>query len=364
MKQVSKLNPLGPRCGTIVAVASVFDLVQSSVDAVLHWMRTHGGAKLAENLAPGASPEILANSEAHLGFSLPLGLRALWSLHDGQLDIEMNPFLEEYHFLSVRDALAPETRDRLSPILTQEQNRPDRWVGTAQELASTAWLMFATGDEGFLAVSASSGRVFRFDTESAYPYVDKVVAVSLERWLEDYSARVVAEDYRLESRGKDGHVLKRRDRAQEQRWAAQEARLARFAQWRRDTPLLEQMREALQLEDSDRCMGVLEDAVSREDLELLDAALGMLFDARPDAKFIAAAVRPVIHVLNLSADQWVDVAVGGALLDNSAIRDIALPHVRGASPARIQRLERTVQETPPGPYRDGVALVLRGVRGA
>jgi cell wall assembly regulator SMI1 len=68
-------------------------------------MNDHGAPLLVANLAPGASPEAIAEGEAGFGVVLPPDLRELWALHDGQIE-EGNGFVESYNLLSLKWALA------------------------------------------------------------------------------------------------------------------------------------------------------------------------------------------------------------------------------------------------------------------
>src|SRR5688572_16086741 len=74
-------------------------------DRISRWMVAHGAPLLVENLAPGATPERLAEAEAAFGVALPADLRAMWSVHDGQRE-EGNGFIEHYTFLSAQWAIA------------------------------------------------------------------------------------------------------------------------------------------------------------------------------------------------------------------------------------------------------------------
>ena len=66
----------------------------------------------------------------------------------------------------------------------------------------------------------------------------------------------------------------------------------------------------------------------------------LLLTGNLEPKFVAGALRPLLNAVTLTPDQWVDVAVGGALLGNNAIRDVAISHAAGLSVARLNRLEK------------------------
>jgi cell wall assembly regulator SMI1 len=81
------------------------DAVRLSIARISQWMNENGAPLLVSNLAPGASAEDLAHAEREFKVALPKGLRALWLLHNGQVD-EHNCFIEYYDFLSIEWALA------------------------------------------------------------------------------------------------------------------------------------------------------------------------------------------------------------------------------------------------------------------
>lgn len=229
--------------------------------------KAHEAPLLASNLAPGATPERLAHAEVAFGFALPADLRALWSLHDGQRD-ERNGFVEEKNFLSVEWAIAQ--RESVLTCMEFAREDPDAWEragGTLDELRSDHWIPFAAQDSDSLAVSGVTGRVFACDHDDA----PKLLASSFVEWLEGYAVRVEAGDYAVEE-GFGDYYLQLRDRAAEQwaqRHAEERAALERF---RRETPLLDQLRLALAKRDEDRCTEVLGDALERGDREAFDAA--------------------------------------------------------------------------------------------
>ncbi|CAN5891875.1 hypothetical protein BH11MYX2_BH11MYX2_33850 [soil metagenome] len=49
----------------------------TAFEQIATWMAGNGASLLVENLAPGASAEDIAETEADLGFALPADLRAV-----------------------------------------------------------------------------------------------------------------------------------------------------------------------------------------------------------------------------------------------------------------------------------------------
>ena len=173
-----------------------------------------------------------------------------------------------------------------------------------------------------------------------------LLAPSLADWMERYAARVQADDYSVEE-GFGDYYLQLRDRDQERRQSETARRNAEHERYRSETPLLEQFTIALEKRDGDRCLEVLKDALAREDRAAFDAAVAQLFASNPEPDFAAATLRPSLSSVALTPDQWLDVAVGGALLENNAIRNYATARCAGASDVRIARLAssmRTVEK--------------------
>jgi cell wall assembly regulator SMI1 len=331
------------------------DRIRTALERIVRWMNAHGAPLLVENLAPGASSEALAQVEAGFGCALPTDLRALWSLHDGQRE-DGNGFVEAFDLLSSRQALAEQ--ETVVMLLDLLRERPDDWHetgATAEELQSNHWLPFAARDSDSLVVSGVSGRVFSCDHDDA----PRLLASSLAEWLEGYAARVEADDYAVEE-GFGDYYLQRRDREAERRMQQREQREAERERYRRETPLLDQLRDGLARRDADRCTEVLKDALQR-DTQAFHEAVALLFASRPEPKLVAGALRPLLDAVALAPDQWVDVAVGGALLENHAIRDVALSRCAGASSERVAHLAEEARRAS-GTERELHANVLEKVR--
>lgn len=313
------------------------DRIRDAFERISRWMNAHGAPLLVENLAPGASPERLAQAEAALGAALPDDLRALWSLHDGQRE-EGNGFIEAYNLLSVQGAVAEQ--ETVLSCIEFARETPDQWPatgGTMDELQSNHWLPFAAQDSDSLVVHGVTGRVFACDHDDS----PRLLAPSLAAWLENYASRVDAEDYAVEE-GFGDYSLQLRDRDAELRQQERAEREAEHERFRRETPLLDQLRKALASKDEDRCTEVLKGALDRDDADEFRAAITMLFGAKAEPKLVAGALRPLLQVVVLEPDQWVDVAIGGALLGNNAIRDVAISHCTDVSADRLRQLAATV----------------------
>jgi cell wall assembly regulator SMI1 len=337
------------------------DRIRAAFERISRWMNAHGAPLLVENLAPGATAERLAEAEAELGIALPEDLRAMWSLHDGQRE-EGNGFFEGDNFLSVQWACAEKETVLMSIEFARES--PERWPatgGTMEELASDHWLPFAAQDSDAIVVHGITGRVFACDHDDS----PRLLAPSLVAWLEEYAARVDAGDYVVEE-GFGDYYLQLRDREAERRAQERAAREAERERFRRETPLLDQLRKGLAEKNADRCTEVLQDAMERGDTDALKAAIALLFGERtatPEPKFVAATLRPLLKAVTLEPDQWAEVATGGALLGNNAVRDVALAHCAGASAERIDQLAAASKDAPAGdrPALDDVLQRLRAM---
>lgn len=82
--------------------------------------------------------------------------------------------------------------------------------------------------------------------------------------------------------------------------------------------------------------------MDRNETEALEAATAQLFGSNAGPRFVAGVLRPLLKVVTLDPDQWVDVAIGGALLGNNAIRDVAISHCTGVSADRLKQLAAAV----------------------
>lgn len=330
--------------------------IRHPIERISRWMNEHGAPLLVENLAPGASAERLAQAETEFGVALPSDLRALWSLHDGQRE-EGNGFIEAYNLLSVQWALAE--RETVLMGIEFARESPD-WRkdsgGSTEELHSNHWLPFAAQDSDSLVVHGLTGRVFQCDHDDS----PTLLAPSLGEWFQRYADRVQADDYAVEEGFGDYH-LSLRDREAERRQADRAQRQAQHERMRQETPLLDQFHKAIAKTDEYRCIEVLRDALERDDKDAFNSAVALLFTGNNEPKFVAGALRPLLNAVTLTSDQWVDVAVGGALLGNNAIRDVALLHATGLSVARLNRLEKAVAAASSS-ERDALDDVLQKLR--
>ncbi|WP_394846020.1 SMI1/KNR4 family protein [Pendulispora brunnea] len=328
--------------------------IRTAIQRVSRWMNTHGAPLLVENLAPGATAERLAQAETEFGVALPADLRALWSLHDGQREQHANGFIEIYNLLSVEWALVQ--RETVLAGIEFARESPDWWKesgGTEEELLSDHWLPFAAQDSDSLVVHGLTGRVFQCDHDDS----PKLLAPSLGQWFERFAAQVEADDYAVEE-GFGDYYLERRDREAEHRAELRQQQEAAHQRMRREVPILDQFRVAISNKDAERCIEVLQDAGDD-----FNGAVELLFKDDLETTFVASALRPFLNaVTTLTPDQWVDVAVGGALLGNHAIRDIAASHATELSASRLKQLEKAMAAASSPLEHDAMESVLQKLR--
>ncbi|MGC4119900.1 MAG: SMI1/KNR4 family protein [Myxococcales bacterium] len=303
--------------------------IVTAVEQIKQWMLQHGAPLLVENLAPGASPEVLAQAEQRFGFPLPEELKALWSLHHGQRE-ELNGFIEFRDLLDT--TLSFGEVSTVAPSVESLRESPEDWAKagiTAQELECERWVPFAGRDSDLLVVHAVSGRVFA--CEKDWPPL-RLLAGSLSEWWGQFASRVVADDYAVEEDFGDYH-LALRDRRAEQRDEEQERAREEAERYRRETPLLDQLREGLGRKDADCCQQVFEDTASRAPAQLGEA-VQVLFTFTTDPKLLATSLQVVLRSVTLTAAQWKLVADGGKALGNEAIAAIANEHAEPAPPTK------------------------------
>jgi len=311
--------------------------LQNAFERISQWMVAHDAPLLAENLAPGATADELADAEEQLGFPIPAGLRELWSLHNGQLE-EMNGFIESLDFLDL--ARAVDERDSVLPAIEFLREDPSSWPEagvTEVEALSDQWVPFAGRDSDLIAVSGVTGRVFHV-MKDAPPL--KLAAASVEAWATAFAARVEADDYEVEE-GFGDYYLSERDRGAEARAAAAAKQKKEAETYRKKTPLLEQLQAAIERGDADRAQRVLEDQQKRSTAALAEGTQALMA-AKVSPTFLAQTLRPLLNAVTLTPDQWLDVAEGGAVIDNLAVRDIALGRSTGRSAARVSALTARV----------------------
>jgi cell wall assembly regulator SMI1 len=339
-------------------LTSIDERIRAAFDRISRWMEANGAPLLVENLAPGATKDQIAKAESRFGVALPPDLRTLWSLHDGQRE-EANGFVEAFDLLSVDWAVAQQEAVLQCIEFAREPESADWWKrsgGTDEELESDHWLPFAARDSDSLAVHGVTGRVFSCDHDDS----PKLLSPSLVDWIEGYAARVEAGDYAVRE-GFGDYYLCRRNRELERLAREREEREAEHARYRRETPRVEQLQKALANRDEELCHQVLTDALEQDGRGAFDATVAMVFAANAEPKFVAGALRRVLRSVTLAPDQWVDVAVGGALLGNNAIREVALSHCAGMSAERLKRLESMVTGAA-GAERQALDGVLQNVR--
>lgn len=294
---------------------------------ILGWMRQKRRArKIVANLAPGATPAQLDAAETELGFPLGAELRALWSVHAGQLE-ELDGFVESYDLLPIDRAIA--ATHFLQGLIAAMRGMP-RCVPesglTAEELASTTWVTFAARDHDGLAVNTTSGRVFEIAHDDAPPLY--LAAPSLVAWFTGYAARVVADDYRLEE-GFGDFYLELRDREAEAR-EKESARLAREEKKRRaKLPPRTLLQEAIADDDPWQAQSIIEDALGSKKIDLGEL-IALLFE-KASPTFLADSLRTTMYKLTLTPAQWLIVAEGGKRLGNNAVHQVALARSKTAT---------------------------------
>lgn len=289
--------------------------VVDAVERIKRWMLAHDAPLLVENLADGASADVLDAAEARFGYRMPADLRALWSHHHGQRD-ELNGFIEFRDLLDVELALTERERVDAAHSWMEDADGDFAAAGlTDEERREKRWIPFASRDSDLLVLHATSGRVFV--CEKDVPPL-RLVAPSLTEWFEAYARRVEADDYAVEE-GFGDYFLAQRDRAAEAAELEWERKRAEQERYRRETPLLEQLREALRDTKDQRAREVMEDLSKTPDLA---EAVALLFTST-DARFIATALQYILRTVPLDAAQWRVVEDGGRALGNEAIVGIA-----------------------------------------
>ena len=289
----------------------------AALGKIKEWMKTNDAPRLVENLAPGASAAELAHAERQLGMPIPPELKALWSVHHGQLE-EQNGFVAHMDLLSAKFAAAEADGVKMFiDFLREDPSDYERAGATGAEVRSAQWIAFAgRGYADLLVVSGVSGRVFWCGKDA--PSL-QLRHASITEWVEQYAAEVVAGDYELEE-GFGDYFLSKRDREREERDAAMQASENARERWRRETPIIDQLKEALARKNGDLSREVFEDAAKRGQL---DAAVAVLFSKKRDPALLATSLQWVLGQVILGKDRWALVAKGGAALGNSAIRDQA-----------------------------------------
>lgn len=299
-------------------------------------MNENGAPLLVENLAPGASDEELVEAEAAFGVALPQELRALWAVHNGQHE-EGNAFFPGgFNWLSTSWAVGEQ--EALLMVIGFEREADNPRSATRAEVESDHWLPFAGQDSDMLAVHAETGRVFRCYHDDS----PELLATSLGDYLAEYARRLEANDYRIEG-GFGDYYLEERDREAE-RVADERAEKRRRLE---ALPPLERFREALAQDHEARCADVLRAALERNDSETFDSCVAVLFSEPRSPALIAGTLRQWLPSLTLPATHWFLIAIGGEMLGNNAIRDVALSKVVNAPDRDFGQLENPSANTPP-----------------
>ena len=307
--------------------------IATAFEQISDWMLKNGAPLLVSNLADGATVAQLEKAERDFGFRLPVEMKALWSVHFGQKD-DANGFFEIRELLN--DTRALSEKETVDLFLEWLRENPDDWAEagvTQEEVHSANWIPIAGIDSDLIVVSAVSGRVFSCENDSP-PF--HLLAASITEWIETFAAEVLADDFAVEE-GFGDYFLARRNRALEKRDAERLQQQKERQKYRAETPFLEQLTNAISTARSDDCQEVLERAITRETGEHFSQGLAFLF-ASGDPLLIAAALQPLLNIVTLTTDQWVDVAVGAALLENNAIADFALARCGTVTTQRLQQI--------------------------
>lgn len=290
----------------------------AAIEQLKQWMTDNGAALLVENLAPGATADELDALENEFGFPLPAELRTLWSLHHGQTE-EFNGFVEAMDFFEGGSALIE--RDTLEAALAAVHDAPvmPQTGLTPEELVSKKWVPFAGRDSNLLVINAESGRVFA--CEKDWPPI-VLVAGSLTEWAQQYAKAVLNDDFTVEE-GFGDYFLSKRDRLAESYEIERERARAKRATYLRETPLLEQLRDAMKDAKDQHAREVMEKFSDEE----RPRALELLFTSS-EVKFIATALQFVLRTVTLTSSQWARVIEGGKALNNEAIVAVAKERAR------------------------------------
>ncbi|MCA9642918.1 MAG: SMI1/KNR4 family protein, partial [Myxococcales bacterium] len=290
--------------------------IRAAVEVIQHWMQSNGAPRLAENLAQGASDEQLREAEEAFGVELPRDLRALWKVHNGQPEEGNGFFPGGFNWLSTRSAVAEQ--ENLLLLIGFEREADNPRSATRAEVESDHWLPFAGLESDMLAVHGETGRVFLCYHDDS----PELVAASLETYLTGYAARVAASDYKVKG-GLGDYYLEERDRAAE-RMAEERAEKQRRLE---AMPPLERFREALLENHDGRAAEVMRAALDRNDSATFDGCVALLFSEPRSPALIAGTLRTWMGTLALPARHWFTMAIGGAMLGNNAVRDIAISKV-------------------------------------
>lgn len=331
--------------------------LRNAIERISRWMMENDAPLLAQNLAPGATDAELVRAEEQLGFPIPPGLRELWSLHNGQLE-ELNGFVEALDLFDLSLALGEQ--GGVLRFVKWLREDPSSWAkaGVVEaEVMSDRWLPFAGRDSSALAVSAVSGRVFHV-WKDAPPLL--LAAESVEAWATQYAQAVEAGDFEVEE-GFGDYFLSRRDRAAEASAAEAEQQHAERERIRRETPALEQLRAAIGKNDPDRAQAVLEELQAKS-VAALAGGIEVLFAAKVTPTFLAETLRPLLNVVKLTPDQWVDVAEGGAEIENHAVCDLGVARCAGRSAQRVDALAARVATETSERLRKVLGELLKSVR--
>jgi hypothetical protein len=237
---------------------------------------------------------------------------------------------------------------------------PDWWKGsggTDDELLSDCWIPFAGRDSDSLAIHGVSGRVFLFEHDDA----PQLLASSLIEWLQRFVDRIAAGDYKVE-KGFGDYFLTLRDREAEQQSLEHAERRSAHNKMRNEIPLQEQFVSAVSAKDAHRCIEVLQDALKRDDKPSFNSFVASLFTDNLTPKFVASALRPVLSSVTLNPDQWLDIAVGGALLENNAIRGFAATRAIGYSPKRLRQLQKSHFKSVVAGERKALGVLLQQLK--
>ncbi|MEZ4369613.1 MAG: SMI1/KNR4 family protein [Polyangiaceae bacterium] len=309
--------------------------IRVAIESIKRWMSANGAPLLVENLTPAATEEELADAEEALGVTLPSDLRALWKVHNGQGEEGNGFFPGGFSWLSTQSAAAEQ--ENLLMLIGFEREADNPRSATRAEVESDNWLPFAGQESDLLAVHGDTGRVFLCYHDDS----PELIATCLGDYLTEYAERIDASDYRVEG-GFGDYYLEERDRAAERLEEERAEKRRRLEAM----PPLERFREALAQNHDGRAADVLRAALDRNDAATFDGCVAILFSEPHSPALIAGTLRTWMGTLTLSAKHWFIIAIGGAMLGNNAVRDIAISKVLKARDLDLKELETPKAGTP------------------
>lgn len=185
---------------TIAATLKAFDDIKE-------WLADHGADAILATLNPPATDEALAAVERDIGHSLPLELRAMYRVHDGQrsLGVPDQNTLFPHEFGCFFDATNAARLDNASRFIhppdgsrvtkNPAQTVPREWFHFDESLTkssalrpeecSSAWFTFAWNETFLGLVHLSTGRVFRWVKDEGLSFVAESFGAFVVQFADD-----------------------------------------------------------------------------------------------------------------------------------------------------------------------------------